>query len=372
MRGGERQLLYLAGYLRGQGHRNVIVCRAASPLAREAQRLGFITLFLPFAGEWDPLSAFLLRRHACRAEGSVLLHAHTAHTASLAFLASRFSGPAWVCHRRVDFSLSNPLTAKIKYAKAGRIIAVSEAIRALLINEGIAEDRVEVVHDCLPLNEEEARAAGVAAPMRPVTPAERLRLRRRFADEWSVSPDDLWIGNVAALVAHKNQADLLRAFALLIKEEPRALLFLLGEGPLRGGLTALAQKLGVQDRVRLTGHRKDAVEWLQCLDVFALSSWGEGMGSVLLEAMACALPIVATTAGGISEVLGADRTGLLCPPRDPRRLSEAILWMLRHRETAREYARNAALVLENFSLTRCGREVEKIYDGALSSAWRRN
>jgi len=128
LRGGERQLLYLAGALRARGRSGVVYARGGGELAAESARLGFETRALPFLGEWDPFSAARLAA-AARREGAVI-HAHTAHAAGLAALAA-LSGAPWVAHRRVDFPVG-ALSARLKYARAGRTVAVSAADRPVV------------------------------------------------------------------------------------------------------------------------------------------------------------------------------------------------------------------------------------------------
>lgn len=353
LRGGERQLLYLAGRLRALGHENVVVCRRGSALAEEARRGGLETMHLPFLFAWDPFSAWRLRGEVSRRGGTVLLHAHTAHAASLARLASA-GGRPWIAHRRVDFPLS--LLGRLKYRAAARVIAVSDFIKRLLVSEGLPESKVAVVRDCLPPERETA--------LRPPSPERRAELRRALAREWSIPESVPWIGNLAALVPHKDQATLLRAAALLLKERPQARLLILGEGPLRAELEALAVRLGISGSVLFAGFQPDPARWLGALDVFALSSWGEGMGSVVLEAMACRVPVVATSAGGIPEVVEHGRTGLLVPPRDPAALAGALLSALGDPASCARRAEEAERRLAGFALERAAERTLELYEEA--------
>lgn len=367
-RGGERQLLYLARWLKGRGHRNVVACRRGSPLDREAARLELETLHLPFLGEWDPVSAALLRRAAGRAANPVL-HAHTAHAAALAALAALLGGPPRVSHRRVDFPVRRGPSSRLKYGTAGRVIAVSEAIRALLLEAGVPSERVVVVPDGLPLTPEEARTAGLQEP--PFSPAggdEAESLRRCLAENYGLPEGGLWIGNLAAMVPHKDQATLLRAAAPVLEEFPEARFLVVGDGPLRPELEALAGSLGLQGAVVFPGRQADPAAWLRSLDLYVHPSWGEGMGSVLLEAMACRVPIVATTAGGIPEVLEHGRTALLAPPRSPQALADRILAALRDPAASRRRAEAAAARLTDFSLARLGEKTEAAYPRAPAAA----
>jgi len=133
---------------------------------------------------------------------------------------------------------------------------------------------------------------------------------------------------VGRLVEVKDHRTLLIAFKRVIEKGKRAILILVGDGPLRNELEALSQQLGIANAVRFVGYRSDVQEILQRGTVFVLSSLSEGNSVALLEAMAAGLPVVATDVGGNSEILEHEKTGLLVPPADPNALSDAILRVL--------------------------------------------
>ncbi len=361
LRGGQRQLLYLASYLRAEGHENVIVCRGGVPLDREARRRGFKVLNLPFLGEWDIISAWRLRQASSREEMPIL-HAHTAHTAALARLASLWSGPPWIVHRRVDFHLRGPLSRIFKYSAAHRVIAVSNNIRRILVEDGMEESKVAVVPDCVPATAAEARLADIPeGPLRPAKPEERAQIRKGLSGALGIPADAFWVGNLAALVGHKDQATLIRSAAHVLEREPKARFLLIGSGPLERELKNLADELIVSHAVHFVGQVSDPRPWLQSMDLYVQPSWGEGMGSVLLEAMACGVPIVATTAGGIPEVVEDGRSALLVPPRSPKKLADAICAALSDRESAKKRARAAESSVRDFSMSRIGERTETLY-----------
>lgn len=360
LRGGERQLLYLAAQMRELGHENIVACRWGSPLSREAAALGLRRLHLPFRGEWDLYSAWKLRRAASSA-ARPLFHAHTAHGAAVASLASRLGGPPWLVHRRVDFKLSSGLSRRLKYEAAGSVVAVSEEVKRVLLEDGLPAPLVEVVHDCVPVGDREARTAGLCAPLAPAAAAQRALLRSSLSSRWGLPLDAKWVGNLAALVPHKDHETLLRAAALVLRERPGTRFVIVGDGPLRPPLEALAAQLGIQGSVLFTGFQDNPADWLRGLDLYAHSSWGEGMGSVLLEAMACGLPIVATDAGGIPEAVEHARTGLLCPPRDPGRLAGAIREALLDPGAAHARALAALERVRAFGLEAMGGRMQEVY-----------
>lgn len=351
LRGGERQLLCLAHALESATTRNVVVCRADAPLDRAAAAAGLARLHLPFWVEWDPLSAWRLARAVRAVPGPVVLHAHTGHAAALAALVKRLVPRARsVVHRRVDFEISRR-SLGLKYGAADRVVAVSEFIRNMLIERGLPAERCATVPDAL----------AEAAPAQTKEDA-----RARVAAAFGLDPAAAWIGNLAALVPHKNQRTLIEAFPAVLAKRPDALLLLAGEGPLRGELEALAARLGVAARVRFLGQVPDNLQLLRALDVYAQPSWGEGMGSVLLEAMACEVPIAATTAGGIPELVEDGRTGRLAPPRQAAPLAANLLALLEDREEARRLAAAGKAGLERFSPAQLARRTAEVYRSALA------
>jgi glycosyltransferase involved in cell wall biosynthesis len=359
LRGGERQLLYLAAALRARGRRGVVYARRGGELAAESARQGFETRFLPFLGEWDPVSALRLGL-AARREGAVI-HAHTGHAAGLAALASAWGAP-WVAHRRVDFPVG-ALSARFKYARADRTVAVSAAIASILRAAGIPDSRVAVISDGLPATDAECAWTGVDEErFRPPPPERKAELRRALAAEFGLDPTVPWIGNLAALVPHKDHDTLIAAALIVLLQRPQARFLIAGRGPEEARLSASIARMGLSGKVLLVGHRSDPIPLLKALDVYAQSSWGEGMGSVLIEAAACGVPIAATSAGGIPEVVSGDETGLLVLPRRPEALAAAILRLLDDRALGARLAGAARARLPRFGLARMAEDMEKIYD----------
>jgi len=359
LRGGERQLLYLAAALRARGRRNVVYARRGGELAAEAARRGFETRTLPFFGEWDPVSALRLGA-AARREGAVI-HAHTAHAAGAAALAAAFGAP-WVAHRRVDFPVG-ALSARLKYARAGKTVAVSGAIEKILREAGVPSARLATVPDGLPASAAECAWAGVDADRyRPATPAQKKESRRALAAEFNLDPAAAWIGNLAALVPHKDHDTLIAAAVIVLLKRPASRFLIAGRGPEEARLAESIRRMGLGGKVLLVGHRADPIPLLKSLDVYVQSSWGEGMGSVLIEAAACGVPVAATTAGGIPEVVDDGTTGLLVLPRRPEALADAIVRLIDERALGARLAAAARARLPRFGLTRMADDMEKIYD----------
>ncbi|MGD9641713.1 MAG: glycosyltransferase [Elusimicrobiales bacterium] len=361
LRGGQRQMLYLVKELARLGHDNTVVCRHGSPLHAAALRKNFKTLTLPYYFEWDPLSALLLRRALKRLPaGSTppVLHSHTGHTAGVSWLASAGLDCVRVAHRRVDF-IPGAFTARYKYSKAHSVIAISEAVRDIMLRAGVPEEKVAVVNSTIDLDD---------TPWKPGEfPAYRSAARAELAAELAIPGDAFWAGSLIALVPHKDPENMARAAAAVLKEAPDTYFLIAGEGPLEQKTAHLARMLKIQDRFRLIGYRKNPYKILAALDLFMLSSCEEGMGSVLVEAMNAGLPLLATTAGGITDVVEDGANGLTVPPRDHEALAAAALRLIRDPELRARLAAEAHRRREDFSSPRMAALTLKCYEAAIEN-----
>jgi len=154
-------------------------------------------------------------------------------------------------------------------------------------------------------------------------------------------PDGFLVGMVARFVEFKDHAGVFRALASLRELGVEAHLALAGEGPLHGQLEEFARELGIADRVHFLGHVPQVGTLLHSLDVLVSnSSHCEGMSNVILEAMACGVPVVATRVAASPELLDEGTAGLLIPPRDPEALAQALRQVIES-PTLRSHLRRA-------------------------------
>jgi glycosyltransferase involved in cell wall biosynthesis len=154
-------------------------------------------------------------------------------------------------------------------------------------------------------------------------------------------------------VDHKDHANLLEAAALVRTQIPDIQVCIAGDGPLRASLEAKREALGLASCVHFLGYRTDAPAITRAADVYVSSSWSEGLGTSILEALAAGVPVVAAEAGGAREMVIPDETGFLTPVRDPQALAKAIIASLRDRDQARRMAEaGQRRALEMFSVTR--------------------
>lgn len=198
-----------------------------------------------------------------------------------------------------------------------------------------------------------------AAPRPPILP------------EGFAPPGAVVYGTVGRMAEVKDQTNLARAFVRLVAARPEARatarLVMVGDGPLRDASLKILAEGGCADLAWLPGERSDVADVLRTLDVFVLPSLGEGISNTILEAMATALPVVATAVGGNPELVTAESTGALCPAADSDALAAALAPYLA--DAGRRAAHGAAgrrAVEERFSMDAMVGAYLHVYDAALA------
>ena len=182
-------------------------------------------------------------------------------------------------------------------------------------------------------------------------------------DEWREEP---LVGVVAQLKPEKGLSTFLEAAARVSPLLPDVRFLVVGDGPLRGDLEALAQHVGVDRRVRFLGFRSDARALVELLDVLVVPSLSEGAPLVVLEAMAAGIPVVASAVGGIPEQIRHEKEGLLVPPGDSTALGDALDGLLRNPARARDLGEAGhQRWASKFNYATMVRRVEAVYHSAL-------
>ena len=283
-------------------------------------------------------------RRLVRDHDIAIVHTHMPQPAVAARMAFGRSGPALVHTEHNLWPRYRPLTRwanRATYRRNRAVIAVSSGVAAS-IRSGV---HVDVVRHGVDAPRATADAAGARA---------RLGL----------GPGPV-VGTVGNLTAKKDHETLLRAIALVRADVPDVRLVIIGAGPLDRTLRDRVEALGLGDVVVLAGSRADVADLLPAFDVFALSSRFEGLPIALLEAMGSGLPCVATTVGGIPEVVTDGVDGVLVPAADPAALAAALGRLLGDRAQASELGRRAAVRATEFDLPAAVRHIERVYDEAL-------
>jgi len=312
-RGGQHQVFLTVNGLSEIGHPAVLVAQQSGELSRRA-REGLRTMPLNPKGEFDVQAGWQLHK-LLRSIVPDVVHLHDPMSIALMAMALKMQPrltprPLIVASRRVDFHLKQNAFSKWKYRHVDVFIAVSRMIASMLVEDGIPPDRIEVVHD------------GVNISAVDRTPA--LDVHKEL---WLPHGSPV-VGNVAALVPHKGQKVLIDAAAIVVRKMPDVRFVILGEGELRQTLERQVKDLGLDRHVFLPGFKADILGLQKSFDVFVMSSLTEGLGSSMLDAMACGTPVVGTRAGGIPEAIDDGRTGLLVRPNHADELAAAIMRLL--------------------------------------------
>jgi glycosyltransferase involved in cell wall biosynthesis len=237
-----------------------------------------------------------------------------------------------------------------------RFIILSEASRRTLIERHkIQPEKILKIHNGIEIEEYRADNKEVRN--------KKSELRK----ELGLKSDVPVIGVIGRLVWQKGFEYLIQAIPQVIKDFPEAKFLIVGEGPLRGRLEELCERLKIEDNIIFTGFRSDIKDILATIELLAMPSLLEGLPMVLLEGMAMAKPIVATRIDGITEVLENSKTGLLVPAKKPHDLAEAIIEILKNKTKANLLGKNARkIVEEKFSVKRMVEQTELVYEKLLT------
>jgi teichuronic acid biosynthesis glycosyltransferase TuaC len=336
--------------------------RALGARAREPhrqQRDGIEIIYVPFLspardrsyaqwGAWAAPTLALALRSLRRSFPFDLVHAHNAVPAGDAVRAARVARPLVVSVHGGDVFH----TARLDQGGASAVARGLSAAKLVLANsQGVAEMSL-------------AAGAGETRVVHLGTDLPQLQPRA------GVDPErEPRLVTVAHLIARKRHADVVRALAVLGERHPRLRYEVIGDGPEREPLEALARRLGVRDRVDFLGQLPPAetLERVRCCTLFVLPSTEEAFGVAYIEAMAGGVPAIGCRGEpGPEEIAAAGDGFLLVPPGDIERLTQRIEELLCDRQRLREAGQRArATVAAHFTWTRCGEQTVAAYEQAL-------
>jgi glycosyltransferase involved in cell wall biosynthesis len=342
--GQERLVIYLSQELARRGHEPVIVTLSLGGELR-AEAHGVPVYDVPRGGGAD-VSLIARLAHLLHARGADVVHTHNPspllHAIPAALLA-RVRRRVHTKHGANRYGRRGLWAARALVRTVHAVVAVSsQTADVARSKERVPESRLRVVPNGIPL--------------RPFHPDAQASSRVRA--QLGIRPDAFVVGSVGRLVAEKDYPLLVRAVAHLLSERFR--LVIVGDGDARAEI----ERAIPADRARyvtLTGVRRDIPAVLAAFDLFALSSRTEGLPLAVPEAMACALPVVATAVGGLPSVVPAT-CGVLVRPGDEAELARTIGALARDRTRVRSLGESArSHALARFSIERMVDDYERIY-----------
>ncbi|MCB1735871.1 MAG: glycosyltransferase [Gammaproteobacteria bacterium] len=316
------------------------LCQPGARSGDVAESSGIETHRLRMRSIVDPVALFRLIRDLRRWRIDVI-HTHSARDAWLAGAAGRLTGIPVVRTRHLRTRIGGPF---VYHRLASRVLAVSQDVADYLIGEGVPASQVQSIPTGIDLQRFD--------PAR--TDLGDIRA------ELGIPPEATLIGMIAVLRRRKGHRFLIEAFSRLAEVYPEARLLIVGDGPQFANIKAQVSELGLQDKILLTGTRNDVPDILAALDIFALPSEEEALGTALLEAMAMQVAVAATDVGGIPEAVGD--AGLLFAASDTDPVERSLRSLLDDAALRQGFAdKGRQRVLTHFDQNLMVRRIENVY-----------
>ena len=336
----------------------VVVCSAGAvgytggaPLAQELADAGVEVILIPRPKPRPPgryLRSVKALAAAFRRERPDVVHAHNPGAAVAAAVARRLARRPEIAIVTTHHGVTAERTrhaARALAASSDIVVGIGPTVTKDLRAAGVPESKSATVFN--------------SVAVEPGRPGDEVR--RELGAE-----DAELVVNVGRYVEEKNQQLLLDAVARLRADRPRLRALVIGYGTLGDDLRKHVRELGLEDVVQITGPREDAVAIVAAADVFAMTSAEEGLGLVVLEAMAVGCPVVATSVGGVLDTVRDGETGLLVPAGDPDAFAEGLARALDDPDLRRRLANNGRdLVRREFSVETMGDRYAELYISAV-------
>ena len=327
----------------------------ASAAAARLRRAGIEPVRIPYHGLLNPATMRSVRDHVASVAPDIV-HTHLDYADAFGGLAARSLSVPSVCTVHVMEWRPTGSRERIRHAlfrtarrrSAAAVIAVSDASREAMISAGLGRpDRIVTIRN------------GVDAPARPGA-------GKGIREELGIQPDELVVSQIAVLRRGKGHALAAAAFSKLLDRGVRARLLLVGDGPDREEVERAMEPLG--DRALALGHRDDVMAILDASDLVVAPSEVDAFPTVLLEALAASVPVVATAVGGIPEIVADGETGTLVAPRaDAEELATALAGVLEDAKARARFGQAARARYEaQFTATAWARRTRELYSDVLA------
>lgn len=345
-RGGEQQLAYLYEELAQKGIEQYILCRKGGEMATRGKAKGWNIIECSKRTAIDPLFALKVKS-VCKEKGIDIIHTHDSHAHSFAVMSASLFGnkTAIIVSRRVDFAISKSSVKKYNHKNIKRILCVSDAIKDITAPDIKDKSVLKTVHSGIDLSR---------------FPHEQQNCNL-LRTQYNIPANIPLIGNVAAIAPHKDYYTFINTVEALVNKGIQAKFLIIGTGPLELEIKAFCLEKGMSDHIIFTGFRSDIPEILPELDIFLITSETEGLGTSVIDAFACKVPVVATRAGGIPELVIHEKSGLLANIKDSKELANQVEKILNNSVSIEAIIEGQQEILKRFTKTATAEKTLKEY-----------
>ncbi|WP_224995910.1 glycosyltransferase [Cesiribacter sp. SM1] len=332
-RGGEQQIAYLIEELAALGVENIVACQKGSPFEAYCRDKGIKYFSLSFRNSLD-LKTALSVKQICRSEHVDLVHIHSSKSHGIAIMADIIGNDLQlILSRRVDFPpKTNFFTShKYNYPHIRRILCVSEAIRQVMLPHIDEKDKLYTVYSGIDLQK-----------------FSREQSTNFLRSKWGIPQDKLLVGNISAIAPHKDYFTFVDTAEELLKRKLPIAFFIIGSGPEERTIKAYVEEKGLQEHIIFPGFLNNIPQILPELDIFLMTSETEGLGTTLLDAFAAKVPVVATRAGGIPEIVRHEQTGLTAAVKDVQGLADGVERLVKQEAYRKQLSEQAYVFVKSF------------------------
>ena len=337
-----------------RGFNTIIACQPGSIIKREAEKAGIPTVALKMRRKFDPLEIVGALR-VLKTKGIDLVHTNNMSDSRCFSIAAKCLAIPVVRTRHTSIPIRRTWLAYLLYMKfTDKIITSGDIIRNQMIKMNVFDPKKIV---SIPAGVDERAFF-------PDVDGRYIRKELNLCDE------DFVVGIVAMLRRWKGHDYLIEAVKDLEGEIPGIKLIIVGDGPYKESLEKLIKSRHLEKQAIMTGYRDDVPQLLKNFHVLVLPSTAiEATSQVIPQALAMKVPVIATKAGGLVEIVIHKKTGIMVPPKDSHSLSQAILWVYRNYDAAKKMAdQGRDLVLKHFTLTHMIDRTEQVYKELLNSS----
>ena len=350
-RGGEQQIAYLIAESKKLGVESFVAARKESVFEEYCIENNLPYISLGFKSELHLPTALGVKAF-CDKNGIDIVHMHSSHSHAIGVLAHLMGNRSkLVLSRRVDFPVKDNFASRFKFNYKGieAIICISDAIRTILTPSIKKKEIVYTAYSGIDINRfKEGSNKGV------------------LHQEFKMNSTNKIVANISAVADQKDYFTFIETARLVLKKRNDVVFFIIGAGPMFDEIRDYINNLGLEQKIIMTGFRSDISDIIKELDVFLITSKTEGLGTTILDAFANRIPLVATLAGGIPELVRHNETGLTAPIKDAKQLASHVCHMLDNEGLAEALTNNAHdLLLSQFTKDKMALANVAVYNNVL-------